>query len=208
MDMSAPYSVLLTRTEGRILSTLAGTTRPLSGREVARLSGTSPNGAWKTLRRFVEHGLVTEREAGGKTLLYTLNRDHLAADTALILTDLRSRLTDRLKARIEGWAVPPFHVCLFGSAARGDGDTGSDVDLVVIRPSGVNEADEQWRTQLDELADAVLSWTGNHAGISEIAHSDIARLERERPAILDELERDGIVLCGAPVKDVFAGKRR
>jgi predicted nucleotidyltransferase len=206
--MSAPYSVLLTRTEGRILSTLAGTTRPLSGREVARLSGTSPNGAWKTLRRFVEHGLVTEREAGGKTLLYTLNRDHLAADTALILTDLRSRLTDRLKARIEGWAVPPFHVCLFGSAARGDGDTGSDVDLVVIRPSGVNEADEQWRTQLDELADAVLSWTGNHAGISEIAHSDIARLERERPAILDELERDGIVLCGAPVKDVFAGKRR
>ena len=208
MDLSAPYSVLLGRAEGRVLSTLAGTTRPLSGREVARLSGTSPNGAWKTLRRFVEHGLVTEREAGGRTLLYMLNRDHVAADAALRLTDLRAALIGRLTAQVESWLVPPVHVSLFGSAARGDGDTGSDVDLVVVRPRDVDEEDEQWRTQLDGLADAVLGWAGNHAGISEIPHADISRLRRERPAILDELEHDAITLVGPPVRELLAGNRR
>ena len=208
MDMSAPSSVLLTRTEGRVLSTLAGTTRPLSGREVARLSGASPNGAWRTLRRFVEHGLVSEREAGGRTLLYTLNREHVAADAALRLTDLRAELIDRLTTRIKSWIVPPVHVSLFGSAARGDGDTGSDVDLVVVRPRDVDEEDEQWRTQLDGLADAVLGWSGNHAGISEIPRGDIARLGRERPAILDELEQDAITLFGPSVRELLAANRR
>ena len=59
MNLTAPSSVLLSTADGPILGVLAGTTRALSGREVARLSGLSANGAWKALRRLVEHGLVS-----------------------------------------------------------------------------------------------------------------------------------------------------
>lgn len=208
MDLSAPYTVLLGRVEGRVLSTLVGTTRPLSGREVARLSGVSPNGAWKTLRRFVEHGLVSEREAGGRTLLYTLNRDHVATEAAVALVNLRAGLVDRLTALIERWHVPPAHVSMFGSAARGDGDTTSDVDLFVVRARRVSVEAAEWRRQVDGLAGALPAWSGNHAGISELALSDIPRLRRERPKIVEELERDAITLFGPPFAELLAGRRR
>lgn len=207
MNLSAPYAGLLPRTEGQVLLALARTSKPLSGREVARLAGTSPNGAWTTLRRLVDHGLVTQQEAGRRTLLYTLNRDHLAAEAVLALVNLRSRLADRLRALIDAWTITPLHASVFGSAARGDGDTASDVDLFLVRPSGVDEDDKQWRAQMNELAEAVLRWTGNHAGISDISGEDVERLGTERPPIVSDLERDAIVLCGPPPNSLFGGQR-
>jgi len=199
MDMSSPYSVVLSAADGPILALLAGTTRGLSGREVARLSGVSPNGAWKALHRLAEHGLVRVEPAGGNTTLYTLNRDHVAMEAIATLARLRSILVERLRERIAAWESPPMHVSLYGSAARGDGDTRSDIDIFVVRPSDIDEEDPQWREQLDELARASLSWTGNHAGIAEMPESELVRLRRERPPIVDAVVRDGITLAGEPV---------
>ena len=188
--------------------TLAGTTRPLSGREVAKLSGASTNGAWRALQRLVEHGLVTVEEVGnGAALIYTLNRRHVAADAVLLLADLRARLITRLTDELDTWPVPPAHAYLFGSAARGDGDSRSDIDLLLVRPSEVALDDEQWRARVDALAEAIHAWTGNPAGIVEQSQSDIRRLRRGRPAIVAELERDAVVLRGASVKELLGKKR-
>jgi len=189
--------------------TLAGTTRPLSGREVAKLSGASTNGAWRALQRLVEHGLVAVEEVGsGAALLYTLNRRHLAADAVLILADLRARLIARLTDAVEAWPVRPAHAYLFGSAARADGDTRSDIDLLLVRPHGVAEDDRQWREQVNTLAESIRAWTGNHAGIAELPQSDIRRLRRKRPAIVDELERDAVVLRGLSVQELLGKKQQ
>ena len=95
------------------------------------------------------------------------------------------------------------------SIARESSERGSVPSWVyACSASRLDEEDEQWRTQLDGLADAVLGWAGNHAGISEIPHADISRLRRERPAILDELEHDAITLVGPPVRELLAGNRR
>jgi predicted nucleotidyltransferase len=186
---------------------LAGTTKALSGREVARLSGVSVNGAWKALQRLAEHGLVKEEPAGGKTTLYTLNREHLAAEAILTLTRLRSILISRIKEELASWEIQPAHASLFGSAARGDGDTASDVDIFIVRPKGVDEEDAQWRSQLNELADAVRSWTGNHAGISEVPERELARLRRERPRVVQDVERDGITVFGEPASTLLRKRR-
>jgi hypothetical protein len=209
MDLSAPHTAVQPRIEGRVLLTLAGTTRPLSGREVSRLSGTSTNGAWRALQKLVEHGLVSVEEVGnGAALLYTLNRRHLAADAVLALTDLRARLIARLTDAVDAWPVQPVHAYLFGSAARGDGGTRSDIDLLLVRPHGVAEDDGQWREQVDTLAESIRAWTGNHAGIAELPQSDIRRVRRERPAIVDELERDAVVLRGLTVQELLGKKQR
>jgi hypothetical protein len=92
---------------------------------------------------------------------------------------------------------------MFGSAARGDGDTSSDVDLLVVRPKGTPEDHPSWREQLDRLARDVLLWTGNHAGITEISVSDLDRLRSDRPAIVAELERDGVDLSGRELSGVL-----
>lgn len=207
MDMSSPYAVVLSPAEGPILALLAGTTKALSGREVARLSGVSVNGAWKALRRLAEHGLVREEPAGGNTTLYTLNREHIAMEAITTLTRLRSILVDRLRDRVASWTPSPIHASLYGSAARGDGDTRSDIDLFVVRPMGIDEEDPQWRSQLDELARAAWSWTGNHASIAEMPESELTRLRRERPPVVEDVMRDGITLAGEPASALLGRPR-
>jgi biotin operon repressor len=207
VDLSSPYTAALPRTDGQVLSVLAGTTAPLGGREVARLAGVSQNGAWRALRRLVEQGVVIEQPAGGRSLLYTLNRDHLAADAIITLTRLRSILIERIKEQLAGWEVQPVHASIFGSAARGDGDTESDIDILVIRPKDVEEEDERWRSQINSLAADVHSWTGNHAGIAEISERDLPRLRRERPPVVKSVEADAITLTSDEPSILFRRRR-
>lgn len=204
MDLAAPYSVVTAKSEGVVLKVLARTRAPLSGREVARLGGSPKTTVARALKRLVEHGLVEAREAGsGVVTLYTLNRDHLAADPVLSLLSLRQTFVQRLTNELEGWQARPYHASLFGSAARGDGNTKSDIDIFMVRPAEVDAETPSWRGQLYDLQERVLRWTGNHAGIAEVSMEVLERLRHERPAVVAELERDAITLVGPAVRDIF-----
>ncbi len=96
-----------------------------------------------------------------------------------------------------------MHVSVFGSAARGDGGLDSDVDLFVVRPKDIDEKDENWRNQVESLSSRVYDWTGNHAGIAEVDEGDLERLRRDRPPILESLQRDAIGLAGVSVQRVL-----
>jgi DNA-binding transcriptional ArsR family regulator len=191
----------------QVLRVLRGTTRPLTGREVARLvrAGSQP-AVNASLRRLSEEGLVHAEEAGN-AYLYTLNREHLAAPAVQLLADIWPELLRRLRDEIADWQVAPVHLSIFGSAARGDGGTASDIDLFVVRPGDVPDDDARWRDQLDRLADHVLAWTGNHAGLSEVSERDVRRLRRERPPVVGELSRDAITIAGPEPAELFAGRR-
>jgi predicted nucleotidyltransferase len=198
MDLSRPWGLIRSSIDTEVLLVLSGTTRPLTGREVARLVRTGSQPAVNaSLRRLAEEGLVHAEEAGN-AYLHTLNREHLGAPVVELLRDIRRELERRLRVEIEEWTIAPAHASIFGSAARGDGDTSSDIDIFVVRPAGVDEDDAGWRQQLDQLADHVYDWTGNHAGISEVSAADVRRLRRERPPVVDELRRDAITLAGPP----------
>jgi len=189
-----------------VLSVLAGTTRPLTGREVARLLGrASHSGVVGVLNRLSEQGVVDRAEAG-RALLFTLNREHLAAPAVDVLAGMRAELLRRLRNAIEGWGIAPVHVCMFGSVARGEGDVHSDIDLFVVRPGRVPEEDERWREQLDELARRVQRWTGNRAGIAEVAETEIERLRDDAPPIIAELRADSITLAGPEVAALLGAR--
>jgi predicted nucleotidyltransferase len=198
MDVAFPYSAVSPTLEGDVLVVLAGTTRPLTGREVARLArrGTPP-AVSAALNRLVAQGLVHRQEIGS-AFLHTLNRDHLAAPAVLVLAELRTELLERLHAALAHWEIQPVSAALFGSAARGDGDVDSDIDLLVIRPAEVDEDDQRWRTQMARLADQVQAWTGNHASLIEVAQQDLPALLDARPPVLESLRTDAISLAGIP----------
>jgi predicted nucleotidyltransferase len=204
MDVSRPYTAICPTLDSEVLATLARTTRPLTGREVARLAGRrSHAGVLEVLSRLSEHGLV-DREEAGRAFLFTLNRNHLAAPAVDVLAGMRTELLKRLRDSIAAWQVAPRHVSLFGSAARGEGDTQSDIDLFIVRPKGVPEDDVRWRAQLDGLAAEIRSWTGNHASFSDVSEDELRRLRSDAPPILDELRADAIVLSGAETQELLA----
>ena len=200
MDVARPYSAVSPTVEGDVLVALAGTTKPLTGRQVAQLVRRgSQKGVSVALDRLVKHGLVLREEAG-RAYLHRLNRDHVAAAAVEALAAMRSEFLGRLRERIGQWVVAPSHASLFGSAARADGDTDSDIDLLVVRPDAVDEDDQVWREQLEGLAEAVHTWTGNHAGIVELSQREFAALPTHRPPILDDLQTDGIDLAGEKLR--------
>ncbi|HEX5853465.1 MAG TPA: nucleotidyltransferase domain-containing protein [Solirubrobacteraceae bacterium] len=199
MDVSKPYTAICPALDSEVLAVLAGTTRPLTGREVARLTGrTSHRGVAEVLARLVEHGLV-ERQEAGRALLFTLNREHLAAPAVEILAGMRAELLRRVRDLVGAWKTVAVHVSIFGSAARGEGNTQSDIDLFVVRSDAVSDDDSRWCKQLDDLAENIERWTGNRASIAEAAEGEIERLLEEDRPIVAELRSDAIGIDGASI---------
>ena len=134
MNLSKPLTAISPGVDADVLVVLAGSTMPRSGREMARHSGRSNTGVQHVLDRLVDHGLVNRAEVG-RTYLYSLNRDHLLAPVVEQMADVRAELIRRLRDAIDGWAIPAVHASLFGSAARGDGNARSDIDLLIVLPA-------------------------------------------------------------------------
>lgn len=206
MDLSRPYSAVVPSLDGDVLVVLAGTSHPMSGREVAkRARRGSQRGVLTALDRLVEQGLVTREEAGGASL-FALNRDHVAAGSVATLASLRAELLRRIRDEIDRWEAAPVCAAVFGSFARGDGGVGSDIDLLVVRPATRGADDGPWTAQLDRLGELIRRWSGNHAALVELAEQELPRLGRQRPPIVAELLRDAVVVHGPELSELFHGE--
>lgn len=195
MDVARPYTAVCPTLDSEVLAVLAGTRRPMTGREIARLARRSPRGVLEVLTRLTQHGLV-DREEAGRALLFTLNREHVAAPAVDALAGMRAELLRRIRDAVASWEIQPLNVSLFGSTARGEGDTHSDIDLFVVRPDDVLDEDAQWRSQVDELTRKIQRWTGNHASIAEAAEGEITDPRWNQRPIADALSSDAILLGG------------
>ena len=203
MDVSKPFTALSSGVDADVLVALAGSTKPRSGRELARRAGRSNTGVQHVLDRLVDHGLVDRGEVG-RTYLYSLNREHLLAPVVEQMADAPTELIRRLRDVIGDWKTPAVHASLFGSAARGDGDARSDIDLLIVRAADVDPDDAVWRGQVDALADLVRRWTGNHAGIAEVSEGELPRLREDRPPVVERVREDAVDLAGESTRKLLA----
>jgi predicted nucleotidyltransferase len=205
MDVARPISAVSPSLEGEVLQVLARTSSGMTGRQVALLTGRrSHSGVLDALNRLTEQGLVKRVELN-RAALFSLNRDHLAADAVIALSGLRAELITRIREAVSTWALQPIHASLFGSVARGDGDTSSDVDIFLVRPAAILDDDARWRDQVDALAARIESWTGNRVSVAEVAEPELARWRTDPPAVAEALHRDAVPLGGGSLEDVLMG---
>lgn len=122
-----------------ILRLLAAQTSPLTGREVAQLTGLSPAGAARALEHLAGLGIVTRRRVG-QAVTHELQRDNVLVQSIVlpalsaeqgIAEDLRSALRD-------AFSEVAVSVVLYGSIAAGQAHPGSDIDVLVVT---ANQAD-------------------------------------------------------------------
>lgn len=186
MDVSMPITTVVPSLDGPVLAALAASTSPMGLAAVHTAAGRgSKSGVRSVLLRMVDEGLVQEVPGG-----YVFNRDHLAAPAVELLAALHGELTNRIRAAVDEWHIPPLLVGMFGSAARRDGDASSDIDVLVV--SGDPDLDDR----VDELAEQIRRWTGNQAHVIGRTPKEIARLRKAKEPILVEWTRDLIVLVG------------
>ncbi len=198
MDISHPIADVVPSAHGPVLAVLAGTTVPLTGRRVAEL--TDPRVSQPRVARILVDltaaGLVDRIEAGSASL-FTLNREHLAARAVEDLATLRTRLWARIAEHATEWTHPPEAIVVYGSTARGDGGTASDVDLLVVRPATVDEDDPDWQRDLTALGFAIPRWTGNPCEILDRSRDELLAMAAAGERLLSEIRRDGRAIVGS-----------
>lgn len=197
MDLSSPISSVIPTAHGAVLAVLASTSEPMSARRVAALTD-GRFGQWRVnevLGQLADSG-VALREIRPPAKLYRLNRDHVAAAGIEALAGQRDVLLSRIRSELGTWAVPAEAVWMFGSAARGDGNAASDVDLLFVRPDAVDADDPIWLQQIDDLSEHIGRWSGNGCEPVEYARAELTAMVSRRERLVDTLRSDALQLCG------------
>jgi len=222
MDLGDPTRSITPTLDGPVLAVLARSGRPLTVGEVAAetVRG-SEIGVRRCLARLVNQGLVLATEMG-RNRVHELNREHVAAPIATTMADLRIELWRRMRKELSGWKPKPLYACAFGSAARGDGDVDSDVDVLLVHPPFPGEAGPRrtknvidavaavltaptaaspveaarWPQHIDKLRAHVLLWSGNPLQVVDLSFAEW--MDRSRnTALFADIERDAIDLVGS-----------
>ncbi len=88
-------------------------------------------------------------------------------------------------------AVEPVRIILFGSAARGDAKTGSDLDICVVMPDGTH------RRKTAMLLHATMVGMGIPVDIVVATPSDLLKHRETIGLVYKEILREGLELYAA-----------
>ena len=201
MDFRQNVEAIIPDAQGRILATLARTTQEVSLSALAELSEVSLAHAARIVPRLVELGLVERRDVP-PAVVVKLVPEHLASQPILMLADLRHAFLKELRESAGRLVPAPVNVTLFGSFSRGDDDARSDVDMVVVRPSTVDEDDWTWAESIARWETYVRRISGNAPNIIEVGECEVPKLIKSRRPLWQAIGREGIALQGKPLADI------
>ncbi|MGQ0623454.1 MAG: nucleotidyltransferase domain-containing protein [Sporichthyaceae bacterium] len=198
VDFAQPVQAMIPGAQGRILAVLAETSAELNLRTIARLSGVSVAHASRVMPLLVELGVVERREAP-PSALFRFVPENVASRAITALTRARQSVLDEIGSSAARLDPPPVSVVVFGSLARGEADSESDIDLLVVRPAEFTDEDPAWRANLDAWRQRVTRLAGNSVEILETSETEIPRLLRGRKPLWADIQRDGVLLSGPPL---------
>ena len=182
VDLCHPLNTLAPGLEGAVLEVLARTDEPLSGREVRRRLSreASQAGVQKALDRLWDSGLVTQRR-NGRAILNRLNRDHALAPFVIDLVEMGDTMPSRIAEVMRPHLKGASKALLFGSVARWQADSESDIDLILVWPDDYDK--DPWDAK-DTISEALSRFTGNPCNTLLFTESEFEKecgpwLERE-----------------------------
>jgi predicted nucleotidyltransferase len=200
MDLANPMQSVIPSAHGAVLSVLARTDLALSGRRIAEL--TQPKFSQRrvndVLGQLADSGIVL-RESRPPSNFYRLNHDHVAAEGIVALAGMWATLLERIRAELGKWTLQPEAAWLFGSAARREATTRSDIDILVIRPAGVLDREassDVWERQTSNLADDVRAWSGTPCEVLEMDTSELSSAVERNDRLIGDLREQAVVLAG------------
>ncbi len=211
MDWSIPLGPVVAGLDGVVLDRLWRVTGPQTAGEIHRRAGIgSLSGIRLSLERLTAQGLLTGRVVGN-AVTYELNAGHLAypaLEAALTAYRPYELLRERLRTTVDTcWPRDPDgngpSLAIYGSVARHEATTGSDVDLLLVVPDGVSVDSPAVDGVSAVLHDQVPAWTGNHAHVVVVARRDLARGRSEDDPLSESWLNDADTVLGPDVRDLM-----
>jgi predicted nucleotidyltransferase len=203
VDFRYPVESVIPGAQGKVLAALLGTTGELNLRTVARLAGVSIAQASRVLPDLVELGMIERREVPPSSL-FRIVPEHVATQALLILASARRNVMAEM-GRLAGALNPaPESVIVFGSFARGDDDTESDIDVVVVRPVDIDADDHAWLNSIEKWKADVEQLAGSTIEIIDIDAGEIAIKLTGKAQLWLDVRREGQVLFGRRLDQLVA----
>lgn len=188
--MGSPLADVIPGARGQLLATLVQLDEPVTVRALARHAGVAPQTALTLVNELAAIGLVSARRAG-QAQLVSLNRSHTLVPPLVALTRSRERLIELLRGELSAWPGLAG-AWLFGSVARGGGDRGSVVDLMLV--ASTTTETPAWRDATDRLVRQVQTWTGNRVQLAEHSRGSFALAIRGGSPLIAAIREEGVPL--------------
>lgn len=203
MDLSEPARALAQGLTMPVLRALHVRTKPATAAQVQRAAGAGTlAGIQRACERLAEHGLVLRDEMGGR-VVYEINDHHVLYPAVQPLLQAKDAVPRLLRDLIGGWEAQPVTAALFGSAARRDGDLGSDIDLLLVRPSAREVTAAVWAAQVRNLARDVHTATGNRVQAVVYTSAAFRLLLRSGDPLVRRWRAEAIPVGGTDVHDLI-----
>jgi len=195
MDLDRPYALVTSSLDGPVLQALATVEHLESGAEIHRRARTgSAHGVRKVLQRLVRQGLVEAFEHG-HAAYYRLNRQHLAYESVLALSDLGPELARRL-APVLARRPGVRHASLFPL-----GSTGQVVTVLLVLDDVAELEDHLWEFTRQVAAERVGDWTGNGFQFRPVSVAELREHARRPEFEVREWGRN-VLIAGAALTEL------
>lgn len=187
MLFGRPFGGVIPGAQGAVLSTLMRTGTPLTGRQVHGLLANELS-LWtvqESLKALTALGLV-DTQTVGRAGLHSVNEGHYAVAPLRLLLSPLAVLTEVVREVLDAEVKAAI---VFGSVARGEAGSDSDVDLAVIAKAGWDQ-----RTRLQEHVKTRL---GNDCDVVVFTATEFARLASTNEPVVAAILADGVPLIGS-----------
>jgi predicted nucleotidyltransferase len=175
---------------------------------LASIAGVGRTRASGIMGELSELGIVERREIG-RTVLVSLARRSVAGE----LIDRFAHLGSEVIARLRHLAIEldpvPETLLIFGSFARGEADSHSDLDVLAVRSPAADP--DKWAAALSVFAEQAHYLAGNPVQVLDYDFDELRRKAGPRAKVgrdfWNAVRRDAIVLVGSQLDDLIDGVR-
>jgi len=177
----------------------------LTGRQVQQLAGVHNRTAMQCLDDLEQLGLLQRRTAG-RAYLYTLKRSHrvvrdLVETVFKAEREIPGRLREQLARILEGTCISAL---LYGSVARSEDQTSSDIDLLAVVGSrkDVKTFSEKAQPEAERLV------RDEWGSMLEVNVMTVAEAKKKwNSPLMKQIRREGELLTGLPLEALRRGRR-
>jgi predicted nucleotidyltransferase len=206
VDYRRPVEAVIPGATGRLLAALAQVEAELPVSTLARLAGVGRTRASGIIGELSDLGIVERREIG-RTVLVSLAKHSVAGELIDRLAHLGSEVIARLRTLASELDPAPETLLMFGSFARGEADSHSDLDLLAVRSPSANP--DKWAAALSVFAEQAHELAGSPVQVLDYDLDELRRKAGPRARVgrdfWNAVRRDAIVLTGSQLDDLIDG---